>query len=297
MTFTFPRRGRTLSAGQRSELTVIDIHGNASIILTADEIIEAPNWTADGTALVFNAGGKLFRIAPTGGEVTPIDTGRLADLNNDHVLAPDGSTIYVSSDDGHLYAVPFAGGTPRRVSNTHDTPFHYYLHGISPDGKTLSYVAIEGKGPDRRVNIFTIPAAGGADTRLTDVSVPNDGPEYSPDGRWVYFNSELAASQPGHAQIFRMNADGSGQEQLTFDNLVNWFPHLSPDGKQVAFISFPTGTLGHPADKDVLLRMMNPDGSDQRTLVSFFGGQGTINVNSWAPDSTRFAYVAYPVMP
>lgn len=298
MTFTFPRRGRTLSAGQRSELTVIDLAGKASVILTADEIIEAPNWTADGTTLVFNAGGKLFRIAPTGGEVTPIDTGHLADLNNDHVLSPDGATIYVSSDDGHLYAVPFAGGTPRRVSNTHDTPFHYYLHGISPDGKTLSYVAIEGKGPDRRVNIFTIPAAGGADTRLTDVSVPNDGPEYSPDGRWVYFNSELAASQPGHAQIFRMNAtDGSGQEQLTFDNLVNWFPHLSPDGKQIAFISFPTGTLGHPADKDVALRLMNPDGSDQRTLVSFFGGQGTINVNSWAPDSQRFAYVAYPVMP
>ncbi|MET3898553.1 TolB protein [Devosia sp. UYZn731] len=296
MTFTFPRRGRTLLAGQRSELTVIDLAGNATVIFTADEIIEAPNWTADGTALVFNAGGKLFRIAPTGGEVTPIDTGHLADLNNDHVLSPDGSTIYVSSDDGHLYAVPFAGGEPRRVSNTHDTPFHYYLHGISPDGKTLSYVAIEGKGPDRRVNIFTIPAAGGADTRLTDVSVPNDGPEYSPDGRWVYFNSELAASQPGHAQIFRMNAtDGSGLEQLTFDNLVNWFPHLSPDGKQIAFISFPTGTLGHPADKDVLLRMMNPDGSDQRTLVSFFGGQGTINVNSWAPDSQRFAYVAYPV--
>jgi Tol biopolymer transport system component len=296
LTFTFPRRGRTLLDGQRSELTVIDLDGNATVIFTADEIIEAPNWTADGTALVFNAGGKLFRIAPTGGEVTPIDTGHLADLNNDHVLSPDGSTIYVSSDDGHIYAVPFAGGTPRRVSNTHDTPFHYYLHGISPDGKTLSYVAIEGKGPDRRVNIFTIPASGGADTRLTDVSVPNDGPEYSPDGRWVYFNSELAASQPGHAQIFRMNAtDGSGLEQLTFDNLVNWFPHLSPDGKQIAFISFPTGTLGHPADKDVLLRMMNPDGSDQRTLVSFFGGQGTINVNSWAPDSQRFAYVAYPL--
>jgi Tol biopolymer transport system component len=298
VTFSFFRRGRKLSAGQRSELTVIDLDGNASVILTADEIIEAPNWTADGTALVFNAGGKLYRIPPTGGEVTPIDTGHLSDLNNDHVLSPDGATIYVSSDDGHLYAVPFSGGTPRRVSNKHDTPFHYYLHGISPDGKTLSYVAIEGKGPNRRVNIFTIPSAGGVDTRLTDVSVPNDGPEYSPDGRWIYFNSELAASQPGHAQIFRMNAtDGSGLEQLTFDNLVNWFPHVSPDGEKIAFISFPTGTLGHPADKDVLLRLMNPDGSDQRTLVGFFGGQGTINVNSWAPDSQRFAYVAYPIMP
>ncbi|UJW86774.1 TolB family protein [Devosia sp. SL43] len=295
MTFVFPRRGRSLAAGQRSELTIIDLDGSAEVILTTTEVIEAPNWSPDGQWLVFNAGGRLFRIAANGGTPEQIDTGHLADLNNDHVLSPDGSTIYVSSDDGHLYALPFAGGTPRRVSNDHPTPHHYYLHGISPDGLTLSYVAVEKPADERQVNVFTIPAAGGPDTRLTGVSVPNDGPEYSPDGRWIYFNSELAASRPGHAQIFRMNAaDGSGLEQLTFDSYVNWFPHLSPDGKTVAFISFPQGTIGHPADKDVLLRLMTPEGEQQRTLASFFGGQGTINVNSWAPDSKRLAYVAYP---
>lgn len=295
MTYAFPRRGRSLAAGQRSELTVIDLPGHAQVIFTATEVIEAPNWSADGQWLVFNAGGRLFRIPPSGGTPEQIDTGHLADLNNDHVLAPDGATIYVSSDDGHLYAVPFGGGTPRRVSNIHATPFHYYLHGISPDGATLAYVAIEQRNGERQVNVFTIPAAGGPDTRLTDLSMPNDGPEYSPDGRWIYFNSELAASRPGHAQIFRMNAvDGSGVEQLTFDSYVNWFPHLSPDGSLVAFLSYPPGTTGHPADKDVLLRLMSPDGGSQRTLASFLGGQGTINVNSWAPDGKRLAFVAYP---
>jgi Tol biopolymer transport system component len=295
VTYIFPRRGRSLAPGQRSELVVIDISGAAEVIFTAQEVIEAPNWSADGQFLVFNAGGRLFRIAPTGGMPEPIDTGALANLNNDHVLSPDGTTIYVSSDDGHLYALPFAGGPPRRVSNTHDTPFHYYLHGISPDGATLTYVAVEQRGDERQANIFIIPSAGGPDTRLTDLSMPNDGPEYSPDGRWIYFNSELAASRPGHAQIFRMNAaDGSDLEQLTFDSQVNWFPHLSPDGRLVAFLSFPLGTLGHPANKDVLLRLMSPTGENQRTLASFFGGQGTINVNSWAPDSRRLAYVAYP---
>ena len=295
MTFVFPRRGRSLAAGQRSELTVIDLDGKREVILTSGEVVEAPNWSPDGQWLVFNAGGRLFRIAAAGGTPEQIDTGRLADLNNDHVLSPDGSMIYVSSDDGHLYALPFAGGTPRRVSNEHRTPHHYYLHGISPDGATLAYVAVEKPQDERQVNVFTIPSAGGPDTRLTELSVPNDGPEYSPDGRWIYFNSELAASRPGHAQIFRMNAiDGSGLEQLTFDSYVNWFPHLSPDGKTVAFLSFPQGTIGHPADKDVLLRLMTPEGEKQHTLASFFGGQGTINVNSWAPDSTRLAYVAYP---
>jgi TolB protein len=295
VSFAFPRRGRSLAAGQRAELTIIDLDGNQQVIFTADEVIEAPNWSPDGQFLVFNAGGRLFRIAPSGGQPEPIDTGPLADLNNDHVLSPDGSTIYVSSDDGHLYAVPFDGGTPRRVSNTHDTPFHYYLHGISPDGATLAYVAVEQRGDARQVNVFTIPAAGGPDTRLTDLSMPNDGPEYSPDGRWIYFNSELAATRPGHAQIFRMHAgDGSGLEQLTFDSYVNWFPHPSPDGRHVSVLSYPPGTIGHPPDKDMLLRLMAPDGGELRTLAAFFGGQGTINVNSWSPDSQRLAYVAYP---
>lgn len=295
MTYAFPRRGRMLADGQRADLTVIDLAGKAEVIFTANEVIEAPNWSPDGQSLVFNAGGKLFRIAATGGEPTPIDSGSLADLNNDHVLSPDGTTIYVSSDDGHLYAIPSDGGTPRRVSNTHATPFHYYLHGISPDGQTLAYVAVEQRNDERQVNVFSIPAAGGPDTRLTDLSMPNDGPEYSPDGRWIYFNSELAASRPGHAQVFRMlAADGSGLEQLTFDSYVNWFPHVSPDGKHVSVLSYPQGTTGHPADKDVLLRLMAPEGGPLRVLASFFGGQGTINVNSWSPDSRKLAYVAYP---
>ena len=295
MSYVFPRRGRSLAAGQRAELTVIDLAGNTGVVLTADEVIEAPNWSPDGRWLVFNAGGRLFRVGVQGGTPEEIDTGPLRDLNNDHVLSPDGSTIYVSSDDGHLYAVPFAGGTPRRISNAHPTPHHYYLHGVSPDGETLAYVAVEQPGDERQVNVFTIPAAGGPDTRLTELSVPNDGPELSPDGRWIYFNSELAASRPGHVQIFRMNAvDGSGLEQLTFDSYVNWFPHLSPDGRAMALLSYPQGTTGHPADKDVLLRLMTPEGENLRTLASFFGGQGTINVNSWAPDSQRLAYVAYP---
>ena len=204
-------------------------------------------------------------------------------------------TVYLSSDNGHLYAVPITGGEPQRVSNDHSAPHHYYLHGISPDGKTLSYVAVEGPAGHKRINIFTIPSAGGPDTRLSDVAFPNDGPEYSPDGKWIYFSGERAAKRPGHAQCFRMRPDGTGIEQLSVDDRVNWFPHISPDGQSIVYISYPEGTTGHPPDKDVVLRTMTADGRNERDLVAFFGGQGTINVNSWAPDSQRFAYVAYPV--
>ena len=293
----FTRKFRSLLPGQRSELTIINADGTGrDVIFVADEIVEAPNWHPGGDYLVFNAGGEIWRINVDGSGLEKIETGTIRDLNNDHVLSPDGRTIYLSNQDGHLYAVGIEGGTPRKVSNDHPAPHHYYLHGISPDGKTLSYVAIEGAEGHRRVNMFTIPAAGGPDTRLSDVSYPNDGPEYSPDGKWIYFNSERDATEPGHAQCYRMRPDGTGIEQLTTGERVNWFPHAAPDGTHYVYISYPKGTRGHPADKDVRLMLMPPDGSWHREIVSLFGGQGTINVNSWAPDSKRFAYVAYPVM-
>jgi Tol biopolymer transport system component len=291
----FARHGRPLAEGQVSQLTVIDIEtGSQTVVFETDANIEAPNWTPDGAALIFNAGGEIWRIDHQGqGAPQKIVISDDLRFNNDHVLSPDGRLLYLSANDGHLYVSTVEGGAPKRVSNTHDTFFRYYLHGISPDGATLSYVAIEGEEP-RRINVFTIPSAGGPDRRLTDLAKPHDGPEYSPDGAWIYFNSERAAERPGHAQIFRMKPDGSDVEQLTFDERVNWFPHLSPDGRHMVYISYPEGTLGHPPDHDVILRLIHPDGGKFRDLAAFNGGQGTINVNSWAPDSRRFAFVAYP---
>lgn len=292
----FARRGRQLQPGQRSELTIINADGSGrQVILVADEIIEAPNWTSDGLALIFNAGGELWRIGADGAGLAKIDTGKLRDLNNDHVLAPDGKSIYVSSDDSHLYVLPITGGEPKRISNTHPERHHYYLHGISPDARTLVYTGVNMHNGNSwgKVNIWTIPAAGGPDTALTNVLVPNDGAEYTPDGKWIWFNSEQGS--PGHAQIFKMRADGSELTQVTFDERVNWFPHFSPDGQSIVYLSYPEGTQGHPPDKAVILRFMKPDGTGTRDVVAFNGGQGTINVNSWAPDNRRFGYVAYPV--
>ena len=295
----FAKKFRSLLPGQQSELTVINADGSGRDVIFAvdDAIIEAPNWHPDGDYLVFNAGGEIWRINVDGSGLKKIETGTIRDLNNDHVLSPDGKTIYLSNQsDGALYSVGIEGGTPRKISNDHKEPHHYYLHGVSPDDKTLSYVAVEGPKGHVRVNMFTIPTTGGPDTRLSDVSYPNDGPEYSPDGKWIYFSSERDASEPGHAQCYRMRPDGTGIERLSHSERVDWFPHISPDNTHCVYISYPKGTLGHPPDKNVKLMLMPADGSWHKEIIAFFGGQGTINVNSWAPDSKRFAYVAYPVM-
>lgn len=286
--------------GQFGRVMTIGIDGSDPRLVCEANGIQAPNWTPDGKWLICNGNNALWRVAADGStKPEKISTGDVKGVNNDHMLSPDGQTVYISAG-AHLYAVPIAGGTPRRISNEHPaaTAFKYFLHGVSPDNKTLAYVGVEAVGDDPwgRLDLYTIPVAGGADTRLTDTPAPDDGPEYSPDGKWIYFNSELNAKVPGHAQCYRMRPDGTGIEQLTHDERVNWFPHLSPDGKWIVYISFPPGTVKHPANKDVILRRMRPDSSEQADIIAFRGGQGTINVNSWAPDSKRFAYVAYPIV-
>ncbi|KAE8764792.1 TolB family protein [Georgenia thermotolerans] len=286
----------TLAPGRHAALTVVDVAtGGCEVVLRTDRHVEAPNWSRDGRWLVVNCDGELYRMPAPGAGPAVLDrivTTGVPPINNDHVLAPDGTTIYVSGRDGHLYAVPWAGGAGRRVSNgrAEARRFKHYLHGVSADGRTLSYI---GGGLDAAgrwvTNVYTVPAAGGPDRQLTDDAFPDDGAELAPDGS-VWFNSERAS--PGHAQLFRWA--GEDVEQVTDDERVNWFPHVSPDGRWVVYLSYPPGTAGHPADLDVLLRLLPADRSaPPRDLVALRGGQGTTNVNGWAPDSRRFAFVAY----
>ena len=290
---------RALEPGQLSRLVVFDLTSGTSTVVheSADHVFEAPNWTPDGASLIFNQDGAMYQIAVDDtAHPQRIDTGAIDTANNDHVLSPGGDLLYLSAGDGHIHAVELATGTVRKVTNDHGQHFIHYLHGVSPDGALLAYIGFERRnGKPPLTNVFTIPSAGGADRQLTRSEKPHDGSEFSPDGEWIYFNSERASTRAGHAQLFRMRRDGSEVAQLTFDERVNWFPHLSPDGRQLIYISFESGVEGHPANKNVIIRLTTPDGGTGEDLVQLFGGQGTINVNSWAPDGTRFAYVEYPM--
>lgn len=291
---------RQLREGQRADLYVIDVASRRATLRfsSAELLFEAPNWTPDGLGLVINGDGALFRLPvdPAAGEagLEPIDLGGIAPINNDHVLSPDGGTAYVSSDDGHIYAIPMAGGVPRRVTNDNGTGFHHYLHGVSPDGETLAYIGLRIDEGGLTTNVYTIPAAGGADAQVTDDAFADDGAEFSPDGKWIYFNSERGSTAKGHAQLFRIPVAGGDPEQLTNDERVNWFPHVSPDGRSIAYVSFPSGAEGHPADLDVIVRLRDEHG-ETHDLAAVFGGQGTMNVPSWDPSGERIAIVAYPI--
>lgn len=260
---------------------------------TFDKIIEAPNWMhTDEDSLIYNSDGRLFRYSITAGTEIMIDTGHCTNCNNDHVLSPDNCHIALShSENGwmsQIYILPIGGGEPRLV--TEKAPS--YLHGWSPDGKELSYCAFRDQGKGMEVDVYAVSAQGGEEWQLTKNADFNDGPEYSPDGKHIWFNS----TRTGLMQCWRMNRDGSEPTQMTFTQRNNWFPHVSPDGKQVVYLSYSREGLDareHLPNMQVQLRLMDADGSNDRCILEFFGGQGSINVNSWHSGSKKFAFVMY----
>ena len=285
-----------LSAARPSEISEEKIESTLEIftletglritVYKADQHFEAPNWSRDGSFLLYNSEGKIYTIQVAGGKPALLNTGIAQKCNNDHGISPDNTQLVVShheatSGKSMIYTLPIKGGTPKLI--TPNAPS--YWHGWSPDGKTLAYCA-ERNG---EYDIYTIPATGGNEQRLTNAKGLDDGPDYTADGAYIYFNSV----RTGKMKIWRMKPDGSGQEQVTFDEYNDWFAHPSPDGKWLVFVSYEADVDGHPANKNVMLRMMPLAGGEIKVLAKLFGGQGTINVPSWSPDSKRFAFVSY----
>lgn len=293
---------RTLLPGQSCQVWIHDTETGSDrlVIETRDRLLEAPNWTLQDDALILNGDGLIWRISLSDGEVHPVAIADLPPVNNDHVLDPDGTHIFLSTyDDWQIYRAPLAGGRAAQISGKDGPPdFLHFLHGVSPDGRQLAFVGAKVERSAEAMKfvsaeICTMDADGGTFRQLTHGGTPSDGPEYSPDGAWIYLNTEAFS---GHAQIGRMRPDGSDLSRLTFSDTVDWFPHLAPDGKNAAYLAYPSGTKGHPGNLWVeLMVVRDNDWQKARCAVRLFGGQGTINVNSWSPDSRQFAYVAYPM--
>lgn len=275
----------------RSILETINVETGERKVLAVFEgkVIEAPNWRRDKNALLYNSQGLIYEFDMDTAVSRQVNTDYCIYCNNDHVLSPVMDKIAVShhtEEDfrSRIYIIPFDGGAPVLITPLGPS----YLHGWSPDGRTLAFCG-ERNG---QYDIYTIPADGGVETQLTNLPGLDDGPEFSPCQKYIWFNS----TRTGLMQIWRMDADGRNPVQMTFDENNSWFPHVSPDGKQVAYITYKKGDVkpgDHPADKHVEIRLMPSNGGDYRVLAKVFGGQGTLNVNSWSPDGKQLAFVSY----
>ena len=275
--------------GCRLETLDID-SGMRKVIYESSTPFEAPNWSPNGTFMVVNSQGKLYRIPAAGGKLKEIDTQFAIANNNDHGFSPDGKQLAIShhasdrpsGENSVIYTVSVKGGKPKQI--TENSPS--YWHGWSPDGKYLIYTAHRKDQWD----LYQIPAVGGEEIQLTDNKFLDDGSEYASDGQSIWFNS----NRTGSMEIWQMKTDGTGQTQITNDEFQNWFPHQSPDGKWLIFLSYPSSVdlWDHPYYQHVMLRLMNLETGDIRVVANLYGGQGTINVPSWSPDSKKVAFVS-----
>jgi WD40 repeat protein len=277
-----------------SNLEILEVaSGNREVIFTSPKSLQAPNWTPDGKTLLYNSDGLMYTFDLATRKPGVLNTGNVKNNNNDHVLSFDGRMLGLSSGVQSLggsiiYTVPATGGTPKQITPRGPS----YLHGWSPDGKTLVFTGQR----NNEFDIYAVPSNGGKEVQLTTAKGLDDGPEYTPDGKYIYFNS----SRTGTMQIWRMKADGSDQEAVTDGEFHDWFPHISPDGKWIAFVSFLKEEVpadDHPFYKHVYLRLMPISGGKPKVIAYVYGGQGTMNTPSWSPDSKRIAFVSNSNMP
>ncbi len=276
-----------------SRLEILDISDGArKVIHEAPGRFEAPNYIANGKKLLFNEGGVLYTIPIEGGTPEKLNTGNVAGINNDHMISFDGKMLGISSNrvgatgGSYVHVLPLTGGEPILITDASPS----YLHGWAPGAKELAIVAK--RNGSSVYNLYKVSVKDKNETPLTNNTRTHvDGPEYSPDGKYIYYNANVS----GTMQIWRMRPDGSGKEQLTFDEYHNWFPHISPDGKWMAYISFPMDIDpdSHPSYKDVTLRLMPlTSPGAPRVIAYLYGGQGTLNALSWSPDSKHLAFVS-----
>jgi TolB protein len=289
----------------RSRVFIFDLRdGSSHLVYSADSIWEAPNWSPDGKYLLLNSNGGIYKfVLREDGAAEPqkLSVPAEYDCNNDKGISPDGKKLAFSatrapSEDSQVFLANADGAEIKRM--TVDSPS--YFHGWSPDGKTLAFVA-QRNGSDQ-FDIYSMPASSGPEKRLTTNVHHDDGPDYSPDGKWIYINS----NRSGKESIWRFPASGAGPDDkdarmVVSDELEDWFPHISPDGKKMVYVGYPAGTATHdPRTAHIEFKLVAIDHDKvagiQKVLVNAIGGQGSINVNSWSPDSTRFAYVTYEIL-
>jgi Tol biopolymer transport system component len=271
-------------------IQIDDQFRRAMVIRTTSAPMQSANWAPGGKSIYVHEAGRVINIPyltpEAGGSPRVVGVGALRDCTGNFGVSPDGKWLAMSCADSRgaprqIYVLPARGGAARKVTTGGAAS---YFHAWSPNAKTIAFT----RGRAGRADIFTISATGGAETRLTTDTV-NDGPDFSPDGKFIYFDS----SRSGTTQIWRMQADGTGGEQVTDDENANSSPHVSPDGKNVAFLSRPQSsgeTLG-----DAALKVIAPDGFI-RSIATFQGDRGSLSMYGWG-DASHIAFISYQMSP
>jgi len=163
-------------------------------------------------------------------------------------FSPDGSqAAFVSNRSGsdQVWVANRDGSGLRSVTGLQDAAIN--LGSWSPDGRSLTFDATIGGG----AHIYVVSAAGGPIKRLTEATATERDPEWSRDGRWIYYTSD----ESGRWTLWRTPASGGARVRLTSE--PGFEPRESPDGRAIYFIDSPRVPGLRPTGK---LKKVSVDG-------------------------------------
>ena len=253
--------------------------------------IEAPNWLRDGSPLIYNSGGRIFRVPAPAGHPQAIDTGFATRCNNDHGVSPDGTcwrsaTSRRDAGSRLIYTLPITGGTPGSSLRR--------AHRTGTAGRPTARRWLFAASAAASLTSTRFPSRAAKRQRLTTAPGLDDGPEYSPDGRFDLLQLRAHRHDANLADENRRQRSRAGHRRR-----IQQLVPASFTRRPVGWCFCRTRKMS-PAtreNKDVTLRMMTLATKKIDVLGRFFGGQGTINVPCWSPDGRKIAFVTYQLVP
>lgn len=168
---------------------------------------------------------------------------------------------------------------------------------LSPDGKQLAYVVTEVVMDENRTqsDVWVIPAAGGEPRRVAASPRHDRHPRWSPDGKWIAFES----SRDGDFQIYVVPADaraggaGDGAIKLTELSTGATQPVWAPTGDKMAFVSevFPEFSAKPFAEADRLNREKLEARANSRVKARVITQLLYRHWDSWVDDKRQHLFV------
>jgi len=234
-----------------------------------DKSCQSPQFSPDGEYLTFRSAretegiNQLYRVRLTGGEAEPLtkETDNIAS----YAWAPDGKSIaFLMTDsvavrrkenakaktdwsvvddfaNAQLFVLTLTKGSNGKypVKQLTNGKFHVTDMSWSPDSKTIAFTHQDGSWANAWTtgNISTIPAAGGAVKSLVSAPGLDGGPQYSPDGQWIAYETTKGEVRWASKASFRVvSAQGGTPRDLaiSFDESPAGWSWLA-DSKTICY--------------------------------------------------------------
>jgi Tol biopolymer transport system component/imidazolonepropionase-like amidohydrolase len=256
-----------------------------------NDVLPGYSFTPDSKAVVFTHDGHIQRVDVATRQVATIPFSAKVELDlgprvhTDYAIddgpltvhqmrwtnqSPDGKQVAFSAV-GRIWASDLPDGKPRRLTTA---SLREYEPTFSPDGKWIAYVTWSDADGGQ---LWKIPSAGGAATKLSEVAGYYSSPQWSPDGSKLLFvmgskRGWLAEDAADIREIRWVSAEGGASHAIVTLPAGRQQPTFNGDGSRVYYMDAPPPSSGDaPEAPSRLLRSIRLDGIDKKTHLKIDG--------------------------